>query len=395
MKRKVLVLIVLLTSGILLSGCSMKEEAQYYEGEGDEYSKVDTSPQEPAPEIDEPDINGGDVVLSADIPALENRKIIYTSSLVMEDPEPSEVYSDVVALLDTYSAYIESANITSERYIVKIRVLSANFTDFVEEIKTSGDLLSFTKSSQDVTNAYSTFEARKLALETQHTRILELLAEAVDLNTILILEDARFEIETELNQVGNSLANYDSLVDFSTINLTIRKTNEQVVILPRTEEPGVMLEEKGIDYINLEVRNYQDYPVVIQVDLLINGEFQQQYEKEAYADSTAVFSIAELDSNKEYTFKVTALASEHTLSQTVTRKIKTEPTFFNNIGNTFVSSFNLLVTFFEYSGYVVTALLPFTVVGVVVFFPVRYLIKKRKNDLLGSVVNVDKVKREE
>ncbi len=392
MKRKIFVLFVLLTSGILLSGCAMKDEAQYYDGDADEYSNVDTTQKEPAPEIDEPDINGGDVVLSADIPALENRKIIYTSSLLMEDPEPSEVYADVVALLDTYSAYIESANINSERYIVKIRVLSANFTDFVEEIKTSGDLLSFTKSSQDVTNSYSTFEARKLALETQHTRILELLAEAADLNTILILEDARFEIETELNQVGNSLANYDSLVDFSTINLTIRKTNEQVVVLPRTEEPGVMLEEKGIDYINLEVHNYQDYPVVIQVDLLINGEFKQQYEKEAYADSTAVFNIAELDSNKEYTFKVTALASEHTLSKTVTRKITTEPTFINNIGNTFVNSFNLLVTFFEYSGYVVTALLPFTIVGAGVFFPVRYLIKKRRKDIIDTVVNVSEVK---
>lgn len=371
MKRNIgLLIFVLLLVGVM-TGCASQDSELYYKG--DEYGTVDTDPESPAPVIEDTVIEGGEVLHSAVIPALENRKIIFTAALSMTSENPEDVYNNVVDGLDTYSAYIESVQITSIRYVVKIRVLSENFTDFIEEIKTTGDVVSFNTTSEDVTNSYSTFEARKLALETQHARILELIEQAVDLEDILTLEDARFEIETELNQIGASLANFDSLVDFSTINLVVNKATTKEVILPATSKPSVHVLEITKNTIALEVYNSSSEPVIIYVDVLQNGEFIQQYEKDAYGESNVQFEINGLKSFKEYKFKVTTIAADHRESSIASREAVTDKTFFNRITNVFVISFNSLVLIFQFLGLAVVAVLPYILVGVILFFPTKYL----------------------
>jgi hypothetical protein len=376
MKNKGLLILSFVLFIVLLSGCSKSAEMDpSYDGY-DDYSNVDTDPTPPAPVVDDGEIAGGDVVQNADIPALENRKIIYIANLTMDAPEPATIYNNVLDNLDTYSAYIESSNITATRYVVKIRVLSEHYNDFIEAIKETGNVVSFSNTSEDITNSYSTFEARKLALETQHARILELMSVAVDLEDILTLEEARSEIETELIQIGNSLANYDSLVDFSTINLIITKTSEVEIVLPRTTTPYVRVLETTKNTIELEVYNTSDESVVIYVDVLQNGEFIRQYENDAFSESAITFEINDLKSFKEYTFKVTTIAAESRESQVVTTRETTEKTFFNKVTNTFVVSFNVLVTIIEYIGLAVVAFVPYILMGVILYFPIRFLHRK-------------------
>lgn len=373
MKRKAILFMFLVLSVFLLTGC-MNDQDNYYEP--DEYIEEDTEPDKPEPVISDAELDGGDVIHSAAIPELENRKIIYIASLMMNAPDPETIYNNVINNLDTYTAYIESANITSNKYVVKIRVLSENFTDFVEEIKTTGDVVSFTKTSDDVTNSYSTFEARKLALETQHTRILELISEAVDLADILILENERFDIETELNEIGASLANYDSLVDFSTINLTINKTTNEVIVLPRTTEPTATVLEVTKNTVELRVYNPSDSQVKIYVDLLQNGEFVRQYEADTYSDSIATFKIDELTSFKDYSFKIISVASDHRESLILTKYVTTEKTFLNKVTNTFDVSFDSLVKIFELTSLAIVAISPYALTIVIIYIPARLIHKK-------------------
>jgi len=371
--RNVLLLILFV---LFLTGCGAKADYDpAYEG-GDDYSEEDTDPNPPAPVVDEAELDGGDVVHTADVPALENRKIIYTADLEMNSPEPESVYNDVLDVLDTYSAYVESANITSNLYLIKIRVLTENFTDFIEEIKTSGELVSFEKSSEDVTNAYSTFEIRYAALQARHARILELIEVAVDLDVILMLEEERYEIEVELNQIGQSLGEIDSLIDFSTVNLIVRKTIEQEVILPKTSEPNVYVSETTKHSTRLEVENRSDASVNIYVDVLINGKFDRQYEGEAFEDGTAIFELGDLKSNTDYQLRISTIAADHRESNVVRRNFTTESTFFNKIGNVFVGSFNVLVVILEFLGLAIVAILPFVLVIAVVLIPSRILYLK-------------------
>ena len=377
MNIKKLLLGILLLLTFSLAGCSAKsdniEPGDYY---GDDYSETDSDPTPPAPVIEDTVLEGGDVIQAADIPALLNRKIIYTASLGMSSLTPATVYNDVISSLDTYGAYIEAETITASKYIVKIRVLSVNFTDFIDDIKQTGEVVSYSKTSEDITNAYSTFESRKLALETQQARILELIEVAVDLTDILTLEEARVNIETELNQIGDSLANFDSLVDFSTINLTIYETTEQVVVLPQTSRPSAYVVTTTKKTSELEVINQSDVAAIIYIDLLQNGEFVRQYEGEAFPGGKATFEISNLKSNTEYSFRITAISADQRESSILTKSILTESTFFNKVGNIFVGSFNVLVAIFEFTGLAIVAIAPFAVAFAIVYIPLRILYTK-------------------
>jgi len=371
--RKILLLLLFI---LFLSSCGAADMAEPAGDYGDDYNDVDTDPEPPAPVIDDAELDGGDVVHSSEVPALEDRKIIYTADLTMNAPEPEEVYNDVSDILDTYSAYVESANITSNRYIIKLRVLTENFTDFIEEIKTSGDMVSFTKTSEDVTNAYSTFEIRYAALQARHDRILALIADASNLQVILDLEEERYEIEVELNQIGQSLGSIDSLIDFSTVNLTINKTVEEEVILPKTETPYVSVSETTKHTTRVEVSNNNDNSVNIYLDLLVNGEFVRQYEGEAFEDGTAVFELGDLKSNTEYQLRVSTIAADHRESNVVRKDFLTESTFFNKVGNVFVGSFEVLTLILEYAGLALVAVAPFAIVGAIVYVPSKIVYTK-------------------
>jgi hypothetical protein len=374
MKTRKLLLLLLFV--LFLSSCGAADMSEPAGDYGDDYNDVDTDPEPPAPVIDDADLDGGDVVHSSEVPALEDRKIIYTADLTMNAPEPEEVYNDVLDILDTYSAYVESANINSNRYTIKLRVLTENFTDFIEEIKTSGDMVSFSKTSEDVTNAYSTFEIRYAALQARHDRILTLIEGATSLQTILDLEEERYEIEVELNQIGEALGSIDSLIDFSTVNLVINRTVDAEVILPKTDTPYVSVSEITKHTTRVEVSNNNDQSVNIYLDLLVNGEFVRQYEGEAFEDGTAVFELGELKSNTEYQLRISTIAAEHRESNVVRKEFTTESTFFNKVGNVFVGSFDVLMLILEYTGLAVVAVAPFAIAGAIVFVPSRIVYTK-------------------
>ncbi len=378
MKVRRVLLLMVLSLVFFMAGCGSDEASMDAAGEyyGDDYSDVNSDPEPPAPVVDEGELNGGDVVQTAEVPALEDRKIIYEADLEMQSPDPVTVYNSILEELDTYTAYVETANNTLNKYQLEIRVLSDNFTDFVEAIKTHGDLVSYSKTSTDITNTYSTYEIRLAALQARHDRILLLIAEATDLDVIFELEDERYDIEVELNQIGSALGNYDSLIDFSTVNVTINKTYEQEVILPKTEQPYIYISETTKYTTKVEVSNNSTESVNVYLDLLVNGEFVRQYEGEAFEDGTAVFEIDELDSNTDYQIRVTTIAAEHRESNVVRDVFTTEATFINKVGNVFTGSFEVLVVILEYIGLIIVAILPFAVAFAIVFIPGRILYVK-------------------
>lgn len=383
MKKLSVVLLVILA--ITLSGCasdqSMDPEMEYY----DEYGYNDENNQLNDPEeiIEDGQNQGGDVTNDAQAPSLENRKIIYKADLVMAVVNPTEVYNSVLTSLESYQAYIENANITSDLYVVTIRVLSSEFDALVEDLKTSGELVSYQKTSEDITNTYSTFEARYEALQARHDRILELISEATNLSTILELEEERYEIEAELNNIGITLANYDSLVDYSTIDLTIKEAKEEIIVLPRTESPQVIITEISTSSINLEVYNNSEENITLQVDLYLNGEFVKEYEENMFSDSKTIVTFDELTSNKLYTIKVTALAENHRVSLVDTYKVDTEKTYTNQTTSTFIESVNVLVLIIQFIGIAISALLPFAVVISIIYFPLKIFVfnKRQKPEI--------------
>ncbi len=388
--KKFLVILLMGAFVFAMSGCSADEMSEDYEPEYG-FNDEDTSLTDPDPVVEDAKEQGGDVVEDNDAPELENRKIIYEADLEMAVLNPTEVYNDVLDTIDSYTAYIEEADITSNHYEVVIRVLSSEFDAFVEDVKTNGELVSYQKTSEDITNSYSTFEARKDALETRHTRILELIAVAEDLDTILILEEERYEIEAELNLIGAKLANYDSLVDYSTVTLEIREVKEEIIVVPRTTAPSVSFTELNKESIVLEIYNHSDNNATIHVDVYLNGEFVTEYEENTFADSKTIITFDDLKSGKEYTFKVTSIADDHRVSLEDTYRRATEARYVNKTGNVFTESFSMLILVFEFIGLFIAGLLPFAFTGLVIYLPIRYFNKKKKSKKEQNVIiDIDK-----
>lgn len=356
--KRVLIAITLVISIFTLAGC--KSESAMYEP--DPSFDQDTEPDEPANPVVDPVINGGESTATANLSALIDRKIYYEADLKLETPDPNAAYNEIVDMLDDYSAYIEEANITSTVYVIKVRVLSENFGAFVEDAKLNGDIVSFEQSSTDVTNTYSNLEARKSALEAYQTRLIELIADA-SFNESITLMKEQADVETELLSISQDLSEYDSLIDFSTVEITIRKSITQEIILPRTTTPTISIIEVGKNQIDIEINNYSDQAVTLNVDIYQNGEFIQEYVETAFPDSKEIISIGGLDSNTEYKIRVVSLAEEHRISTEATRLFTTEATFINRISNVFISSFEVLVIILEGVVLVIVALFPFLVVG--------------------------------
>jgi len=393
MKRITLGLVMI--SVLFLSGCMAESEPNILLNE-ESYDYRDSEVVKDGPTGDtNGDSSGGEIADFADNPVLANRKIIYIANMSILAEDPNDIYDLIISKLVIYDAYIEQEEISDSRYEITIRVLSTNMMDFVNEIKDNGELVSYSKTSQDITNSYSTFEARKLALETQHARILELIEIAVDLDDILTLEAERIDLEAELNEIGLTLANYDSLVDYSTINLVMVKTEDVIELLPRSDKPYLDVIEYDTNSISVKVFNRSENTSTLSLIIKDNGVVVESFEQETYGISYIEFEIDNLNPNTSYTFEIYSQEDDHSVSLSNLSTITTNKTYLIKVADVFVVSFTTLSSIVSFVGLAVIAVAPFAVVGGALYFPLKVVyVRKIKPKRMIRLENLAKIKKE-
>jgi hypothetical protein len=380
MKKTKLVLMLMFVL-LVLSGCSAENDKMNFEP--DDYYDAEEGGVQDTPEYSSgnDDISdGGHVYQAGETPTLPDRKIIYEASLNVLSLDVEETYQTVLETLGGYTAYIEAESITSKGIDVVIRVYSDDFDELVNDLRNTGDeLLTYQKTSEDITNAYSTFEARLEALNAQHARIIELIESATTLADIIELETQRTEIEAELNAIGQTLANYDSLVDYSTINYSIDYIEDLSSLLETSPRPDIDLEDIQKDMIVLSVYNDSDNDTTIYVNVKENGQMIQQYERAVIGEATTEFVIGDLDSGTTYKIEVSSLEENSIRSSEAIITVDTDPTFGSTIQSTFVTSIQALMAVVRGLILAVTGMLPFAVLLGAIGYPVyRYIIKPKQ-----------------
>ena len=113
-----------------------------------------------------------------------------------------------------------------------IRLPEENFSAFLDQSGTLGYVVRRSESSENVSQAYYDTETRLAAQRTKQERLQALLAEAEVMEDIISLESALSDVEYEIEQYSSTMNQYDSLVSFSTIDLTLQEVTKV------TEEPG-------------------------------------------------------------------------------------------------------------------------------------------------------------
>lgn len=209
-----------------LAGCSSKSLSSNAIG-----SVADSAPAELSKE---------EITTQTALP--ENRKLIQTVTISAETENLDELLTQINARIAELSGYTENQNIyygsayKGGRYRsadITVRIPAEQLDNFVSHVSSCSNVVSSNKTVEDVTLQYVATESRIKALQTEEARLLELLAEAKNMNDLLTIETRLTDVRTELEQVTSTLNVYDNQVEYSTIHLNISEVTEYTV----TEEP--------------------------------------------------------------------------------------------------------------------------------------------------------------
>ncbi len=242
MKKRMIWLLVLLFSFSLLTGCGAKSTDRGVTTNGSvEYSKEMMS-----------DSAGGFTASTASGAPLTspNQKLIRKVRLEAETEDIDSVLSAMGEKIAALGGYVEQQEIyNGSQYDLKryrnaemtIRIPADKLSEFVSQIKENTNVISSKESAEDITLSYVATQSRVSALETEHTRLLELLAKAESTKDLLEIEQRLTEVRTKLEEYTSQLRIYDNLVDYATVNLTLREVKEYTVV----EEPETIWQRIG------------------------------------------------------------------------------------------------------------------------------------------------------
>jgi hypothetical protein len=274
--------------------------------------------------------------------------------------------------------YVEGESSSDEYLNMTLRVPSDSLDDFLTALKSGGEVTKFTKTSDDITNTYTTYEARKLALEARHQRLIELIEVAETVEDIIELERERSDVESELTEIGIRLTSYDSLVEYSTVTLRVTYVDlEEMNKLPIARVPNIYTTEREQNYVEFRILN-EDEDLDLTIDMKVYDQDELIYEEShtVLPLYDEIVRVADLKSDTTYRVEFIASRKDHEDSKVVVDTFTTDESYGDRILNTFENTWLGTVWGVQEFLLLIIRLIPLIVIGGVLFFPIRYLVKR-------------------
>lgn len=181
----------------------------------------------------EPGLSGSTTGAEAITP--QNQKLIRTLYLDAETEDMDALLSEINARIAELEGYVESKEVyngssySSRRYrnaSLTIRIPAPKLDDFVNQVSQVSNITSQRETTEDVTLTYVAIQSRITALETEQTRLLELLAQAETMEDLLMIESRLTDVRAELEEITSQMRVYDNLIDYGTIYLDLSEVVE-------------------------------------------------------------------------------------------------------------------------------------------------------------------------
>lgn len=173
-----------------------------------------------------------------------DRKWIITVDMRAETEDMDTLLRELNTRIGSLEGYVESSNVyngsaysQSRRYrnaSLTIRIPAQRVDAFTEALSGISNITSTDKDMKDITLTYVSVESRKKALQTEETRLLELMEQAETMSDLLEIEARLTEVRYELESVTSQLRVYDNQVDYATIYLYISEVKEYTVVEDQT-----------------------------------------------------------------------------------------------------------------------------------------------------------------
>lgn len=174
---------------------------------------------------------------------LASVKLIYTADIDAQTADFDTASKGIADLVQSMGGYFERQNIdNTSRYdgaalkkgTYVIRIPAEHYAEFLSSVGENITVKSLNESVKDVGLVYADAEQHIKTLSIKLDRLQELLSRATEMSDIITIESAISDTEYELSCYQSDINWYDSLISFSTVNIT----------LVEAARPGSGIEEK-------------------------------------------------------------------------------------------------------------------------------------------------------
>ena len=183
-------------------------------------------------------------------------KIIYSAYVSIETTDFDASVSRLEQKIRSLGGFVENSNVSGDTRWNKdgttsvvnrwayytFRIPAEKFEYFLQLTHTYGNVLSTSRSAQNVTSSYTDFEARLSSLNTQEERLLDMLSKSTEVETLIALEQRLSDVRYEIESIERNLRNYDAQIRYSTIDLSIREVELYTPTVPIRRSFGEKLE---------------------------------------------------------------------------------------------------------------------------------------------------------
>ena len=183
----------------------------------------------------------------------DNRKIIEEYEMTIETKEFDSLLPLIKEKAKEMGGYVEASSTDNNRYYryayFTIRIpqgSSEKFNGFISE--NSNVIYSETRTT-DVTLTYVDIQSRIASYQAEKAKLEELMAQATNLSDVLQIQNRLTDVIYQIESYESKLRTYDNLIDFTTIDLTIREVEKETVVAELTiwEEIKLNLEDNFED----------------------------------------------------------------------------------------------------------------------------------------------------
>ena len=184
-------------------------------------------------------------------------KIIYSGSANVETIHFEETIDKVYELIGEYGGFVESSYVTGKDYSTTyynrpayrtasftIRVPRDSFQAFTGALESLGNLTRSSVQAQNITSSYYDTESRLSTYRTEESRLLDMLSKADTVEDMLSIEDRLASVRYSIESLTTTLTNWDSKINYSTLELSISEVKELTPETPVTHTFGQEIAER-------------------------------------------------------------------------------------------------------------------------------------------------------
>lgn len=214
--------------------------------------------------------DSGTVLTGNQVTSGTSRKLITTINVTLETENFDEMMAALKTKLAEVGGYVENEytyngstyDAENVRYSsVTVRVPEDKTEAFVGDVTGTGNLVSKTTNTQDVTLNYVDTEGKKEMYLAEEKSLLELLEKAETVEDISYLVSRLSEVRYNIETMESTLRTYDDLVDYATINFDIQEVKVYTPTVEKPQTTGEKLSQEFNENLTDVLESFRDFGV--------------------------------------------------------------------------------------------------------------------------------------